>query len=222
MTTDPRQDRDSDSHTGTDGLPAMPFRVAALAQKKPTRFDFAPDAAGRAAVAAALGLLDLPELRLKGELQPSGRRDFVLNGRLTAVAVQPCSVTLAPVTTPIDETVNRRFLADFTLPEGDETEMPEDDSSEPLPEVIDAGAVAVEALSLALPLYPRAAGVELGEAVFAEPGTAPMRDEDLRPFSGLAGLADKLRDAAGAGEAPGGEETGGDTDKGGDGGGSGG
>jgi len=30
--------------------------------------------------------------------------------------------------------------------------------------------------------------VELGEAVFAAPGTAPLRDEDTRPFAGLAGL----------------------------------
>ena len=86
----------------------------------------------------------------------------------------------------------RRYLADMKVPEGDEVEMPEDDTSEPLPEVIDIGAVAVEALALALPLYPRAPGAALEEAVFAEAGVAPLKDEDLRPFAGLAGLAAKL------------------------------
>ena len=32
---------------------------------------------------------------------------------------------------------------------------------------------------------------ELGDAVFAAPGITPMRDEDARPFSGLAALKDK-------------------------------
>lgn len=179
--------------TGPDGLPSLAFRVASLPARKPRHFDFAPDAAGRAAVAQALGLIDLPALRLTGQIAPSGRRDFALTARLLADAVQPCSVTLAPVPATIDQAIERRFLADFTLPEGDEVEMPEDDTSEPLGEVIDVGAVAAEALALALPLYPRAPGAELGEAVFSAPGTAPLRDEDLRPFAGLAGLAAKLK-----------------------------
>ena len=45
-------------------LPSQPYRVTALPTRKPMRFTFAPDAAGRAAIAAELGLLDLPELRL--------------------------------------------------------------------------------------------------------------------------------------------------------------
>ncbi len=178
-------------------FPALPFRVAGLSQKKPTRFDFIPDAEGRAAVAAALGLIDLPDLRLKGEIRPAGRHDFELVADLTALAVQPCSVTLAPVETRIAEPVARRYLADFTPAEGEEVEMSDDDTTEPLPEVIDAGAVAVEALALALPLYPRAPGVELGEAVFTEPGVAPLRDEDARPFAGLAALAEKMKQGGG-------------------------
>ena len=81
--------------------------------------------------------------------------------------------------------------------------MPEDDSEEPLPEVIDAGAVMIEALVLALPDYPRSSGAALGEAVHAPPGVAPLRDADLRPFAGLAGLAQKL---AGNGDGPDGDE----------------
>jgi uncharacterized metal-binding protein YceD (DUF177 family) len=69
--------------------------------------------------------------------------------------------------------------------------------------VIDVSAVMAEALALHLPLYPRAGGADLGEAVFTEPGLAPMRDEDAKPFAGLAGLRDTLTgrsDDAGDGE----------------------
>jgi len=51
--------------------------------------------------------------------------------------------------------------------------------------VIDPAAVMIEALALAMPLYPRAEGADLGEAVHAEPGVTPMRDADARPFAGL-------------------------------------
>jgi uncharacterized metal-binding protein YceD (DUF177 family) len=171
------------------------FRVAGLAQKKPTRFTYAPDDAARAAIAADLGLIELPLLQLKGELRPVGRHDFELGAELSATAVQPSALTLAPVSTEIRETVFRRYLADFTYPEGEEAEMPEDDSTEPLPETIDIGAVAAEALALALPLYPRTAGECMGDAVFSAPGVAPLRENDLKPFAGLAALADKLRKA---------------------------
>lgn len=168
------------------------FRRTELSARKPTRFDFRPDPVQKSALIADLGLLDLPQLHLKGEIRPIGRSDFELAARLTADAVQPCAVSLAPVPARIDEAVLRRFIADWQDPEGDEVEMPEDDTAEPLPDVIDLVEVAREALALALPLYPRAPGAELGEAVFAAPGTAPIRDEDLKPFAGLAALKAKL------------------------------
>lgn len=169
-----------------------PLRSASLSSRKPTRFDLRPDAATRAAIGSMLGLLELPSVRFRGEIRPSGRNDFLLEGELTAAIVQPCSVTLAPVPATISEPVRRLFLADWQEPVGDEVEMPEDDTQEPLPEIIDLGAVALEALELALPLYPRAPGVALGEAVFAPPGAAPLRDEDVKPFASLAALRDRM------------------------------
>lgn len=171
---------------------SLPFRVAALPARRPTRFDLKPDGQTQALVAASLGILGVKGLTFRGEIRPDGRHDFVLEGALSATVVQACGITLAPVNTRISETVQRRYSAEFTQPEGDEAEMPEDDTLEPLPDVIDPGAVALEALVLALPMYPRAPGAELGEAVFAAPGAAPLRDSDLRPFAGLAALHEKL------------------------------
>jgi uncharacterized metal-binding protein YceD (DUF177 family) len=178
----------------TDTAPARPsqLRTGALSPRKPTRFSYRPDAKDREALAADLGLIALYALDLTGEIRPSGRDELVLEAKLVARADQACSVTLAPVPAQIDEPVLRRYVAGLTLPDGEEVEMPEDDSVEPLPEVIDLAAVAAEALALALPLYPRAPGAEFGQAVHAGDGVTPLSDADLKPFSALQGLAEKL------------------------------
>lgn len=186
----------------TPDLPlSHPLRVATLPSRKPTRFALTPDAPTRAAMAAALDLLDLPAFRFAGEIRPEGRQDLRLEARMEAVVVQPCSVSLAPVRASLTEDVVRLYLAEMVDPTGDEVEMPEDDSQEPLPEVIDLGAVALEALALALPLYPRAKGVELGEVSAAPEGAAPLRDADLKPFAGLAALRDRLAPTEGGSPA---------------------
>lgn len=182
------------------------FRSAALSHRKPTRFTWEPGAGVRADLAQSLDLQAVDRLRFAGEIRPAGRADFVLQARIEAQVTQSCVVTLAPVPARVAEDVTRRYLADWQDPEGDEVELPEDDSAEPLPEVIDISAVAREALALALPLYPRAPGADLGEAIFSGPGVEPLREEDLRPFAalkGLAGLVKPAKDESGEG-GPGG------------------
>jgi len=177
-------------------LPALPlrlpFRTAALPTRKPVHFDLKPDGATQSMVARLLGISGVKGLTFRGTISPAGKHDFVLEGQLKATVIQPCDLTLAPVTTKISEKVTRRYLAEAAPPGGDEVEMPEDDSEEPLPEVIDVGAVAIEALTLALPLYPRARGAVLGETVFAAPGAEPQIEADLKPFASLATLKDRL------------------------------
>ena len=180
---------------GGADVPSLPFKVTAIAGRTSTHVRFHPSAPERQAIADALGLISLPLMTFDGDIRPAGKRDMVLDGKLTATVVQPCSISLEPVTTKITEPVRRHFIADYKLPEADELEMPEDDSTEALGEVIDAAAVAIEALALALPLYPRASGVELGEAVFTEPGREPLREGDLKPFAALAGLVLKPKDS---------------------------
>src|SRR5690606_27061560 len=84
------------------------------------------------------------------ELRPAGRRDWLLEADLEAEVTQACVVTLAPVTARIAETVVRRYVAGLAEPEAEEAEM-SDETVEPLPAVIDAGAVMVDALALAGP-----------------------------------------------------------------------
>ena len=162
--------------------------------RTPASFELVPDADARAALTGRLGLRGLRKLRFAGTLTPEGKRDWRLDATLGATVVQSCVVTLEPVTTRIDEAVERRYVAEpASLPEGEEIEMP-DESVEELPGALDVGAVMEEALALALPPWPRAPGVELGEAVYAEPGSPPMTDEDTRPFAGLKGLMGRRDD----------------------------
>ncbi len=177
----------------SDSFPvARPMRVAALSARQPTPFDITPDRAAREALAVLLGVTSIHHLRFAGTVAADGARDFRLTGDLTARVVQPCVVTLDPVTTEVAETVTRRYLAEWTEPGEDEVEVPQDDTREPLGAIIDPAAVMAEALALALPDYPRAPGVSLGEVAVAPPGVAPLRDADVKPFAGLAALQRKL------------------------------
>jgi uncharacterized metal-binding protein YceD (DUF177 family) len=195
------------AQTMSDPAPPRPsrFRTGGLSPRKPTRFSYRPDAGERAGLAADLDLLALHALELTGEIRPAGRDELVLEATLTARLDQPCSITLVPVPASVSEPVRRRYVAGLTLPEGDEVEMPEDDSVEPMPEMIDLAEIAAEALALALPEYPRAPGAEFGQALHAGDGVAPLSDADLKPFAGLQGLAAKLA-AKGETETDGGPE----------------
>lgn len=168
--------------------------VARLSRSEPTAFRVVPDRAEIAALMGEFGLLDLRKVQFEGEIRAEGRKDWRLAGMLGATAVQPCSVTLAPVTTRIDHAVRRLYQADYRAPSEAEAEMPEDDSVEPLPAVIDLIALLNEELALALPDFPRADGAELAPGAFADGENAEPEDEAAKPFAGLAALRKALED----------------------------
>lgn len=173
-----------------------PLRLADLSNARDHAFSITADAETMAALAAELEFSGLKKLRFEGTIAPAGKRDWSLSGTLGATVTQPCVVTLEPVTTRIDAPVRRTYMADFAEPTPDdpdaEVEMPDDDNVEPLPATLSLDAIAVEALALAAPDYPRAEGAELGELRVTEPGKDPMSDEDVKPFAGLKALRDKL------------------------------
>jgi uncharacterized metal-binding protein YceD (DUF177 family) len=175
-------------------LPAdRPIALSGLPDR-PAPFELVPDEEAIARLRDRLGLLGLRKLRFAGRLVPEGQRDWRLEADLGATVVQPCRVTLAPVTTRIDEPVVRRYLARWDEPQGPEVEMPEDDTAEPRPETLDLSEVMAEALALALPPYPRSADADSGVTAITEPGKSPMTDDEARPFAGLAGLRDRLKE----------------------------
>jgi uncharacterized metal-binding protein YceD (DUF177 family) len=177
----------SDPHA-PEAIWSHPLRLAELPARKITRFDLVADAPTRAAIAKWADIVGVEALRLKGELRPNGRSDWELSATLSATVVQECVISLAPVTTKIHETVTRRYLAHMEMPSEEEVEMPEDDSTEPLPASVNLAGVALEALELALPLYPRAPGASLSTASVTEPGAEPLSEEQIKPFANLRAL----------------------------------
>ncbi len=181
-----------------------PLVVADLSSRKPLHIQLSPPPELRQLIAAALGLISLRKLRFDATLSQVGRTDWTLSAKLGATAVQSCVITLEPVTTRIDEPVGRRYLRELSehrtperrtpehgLPEqgtGSEHEMPADETLEQLSAIIDVGTVMLEALSLALPQFPRTPGAALEQGNFTEPGKPPMTDADARPFAQLKSL----------------------------------
>ncbi|WP_120501542.1 DUF177 domain-containing protein [Roseovarius sp. EL26] len=170
------------------------YYVAKLSSHKPVAFNLTPDSKKCEIIAQSLGLSGLKKLRFTGALKAHGKSDWTVEAQLGATVVQPCIVTLKPVTTRIDQPVTRQFVR--KLPEQQATndgfEMPEDDNLELLGEVIDIESIMVESLALALPDYPRTEDGALEQQNYAEQGVTPMTDEDTRPFAGLSALKAKL------------------------------
>ncbi len=176
-----------------------PLRVGQLGGRQPQKIDLQPDTAQRQRIATMLGLETVKKFRFHAELRPLNTSDWELTGIMGATIVQPCAITLAPVTSRIDERVTRRFLADMPLPDAQELEMPEDDTAEALGPVIDISAIALEALALAIPAFPRAGDAKLsdqGQLEQTPPGAAPLPPQTHKPFAGLADLKEKLEQAA--------------------------
>lgn len=168
------------------------LRIDDLTTKGPTPFEWVPDRARMDEIAAALDLLALRKMRLTGDIRPSGSSDWVLTAKLGATVFQPCVVTLDPVTTRIEEPVSRTYVADWVEPEDSEIELEEGEDSDPLPAILHLSELAQEALALALPLNPRGPEADKVSTSFAPEGVAPLTDETVKPFAGLADLKKKL------------------------------
>ncbi len=170
------------------------LRVSGLSQNTATPFELRPAKAQRTELATQMDLLGLRKLSFTGQITSLGAADWQLDATLGATVVQPCAVTVEPVTTRIDVPVRRVYQKDFIDVDAPEAEIPDDDAVEPLSTWIDPADVMIEALVLHLPLYPRAPDAELGVLSVSEPGVRPMTDEDARPFAGLAALKEQLKD----------------------------
>ncbi len=175
------------------------YRVSELSPRRPVSFALAPGTEELRALAAELGLQGLRKLRFAGRILAEGGQDWRVEAHLGATVTQSCVATLEPVTTRIEEDVTRRFLRDWppAEEEGDEVEMPPDDTIERLGAEIDLAAVMREALALALPPYPRSRAAAPVEFSAAPPGAAPLDEAAPRPFAGLEALKKKLRDDGG-------------------------
>jgi len=152
-------------------------------------FDIAPGPEEAAAVAGLLGARSVRKLRFAGRLARAAGGGWQLDAELGASVVQTCVVTLDPVTTRVDQPVRRLWLPETAARAAELVVDPEEeDEIEPLGDRIDLGRVAIEALTLALPAYPRKPGAVLAPT----PGEPAEADDAPRPFAALEALRGKV------------------------------
>jgi uncharacterized metal-binding protein YceD (DUF177 family) len=175
---------------------SVPFAVADLPDAG-THRDLVADADTRARIAAATGLRDVSKLVARFDLAPKAGERVHITGHVSAIVGQTCVVTLEPLDSAIEETVDVMFSPDAKEvdPEpGPDSEDPnrrgswEDDPPEPLVNgVIDLGTLAAELMFLGINPYPRKEGAAL-------PQTAEEPDAEANPFAALASLKGKKGD----------------------------
>ena len=145
------------------------LRIADLNERRPTRFELTFDAAQIRQFAEEWTYF-AKKLRFKGELTAKGRDQWELTADLGATVQQNCVISFVPVTTRIDEKITRRYVPEAIFEQvAEDEEIAEasgDDAMDILPAEIDLVDVFRETLVLALPDYPRAEGVELGDVFF--------------------------------------------------------
>lgn len=180
--------------TGQDRYYSHVLTTSELKQHGGNGFELVPDADDRRLIASQTDATELRKIRFTGTIQPVGKTDWRLVAKLGATVVQACVVSLIPVTTRVDVPVQRYFTKRPDGAPGAETEFDGDDVTEPLESVIDLGQILIEALTLAMPEYPRAGDAELAQSAFSAPGIKPLSDSDLKPFAALAQLKDRLAD----------------------------
>lgn len=127
---------------------------------------------------------------LTAELTPVAQgKTLHIAGRVRAILVQTCVVTMEPFENQLEEPVDVRFSGesgDFAagrevLP-GNEAEW--DDPPEPLPrDALDLGALVAEHLALGIDPYPRSPG-----ATFDMRAAGEGEDRPDSPFAALRGL----------------------------------
>ncbi len=168
------------------------IKIRNLSENIPYSFDETPTPEEATRIARFLGIVAIRKMRFQGTLNPQERTGWALKATLGVTVTQNCVLTLEPMRTRIDLDVSRRFLPLQTEGSGEEIEMLDPDI-DPLTPEIDLGALAIEALVLEIPEYPKRAGATLKESGFTAPGAPPMTDADVKPFAKLAALKHSLK-----------------------------
>jgi uncharacterized metal-binding protein YceD (DUF177 family) len=156
--------------------------------------DIEAGTAERDALARRFGIIALPELTASVTLRADGDGQWRVEGRLRALVVQACGISLDPVEQAIDEGFVLRFT---TQPEEIDRDSGElivgSEAAEPLHDnALDLGEIVADQLALAIDPFPRKPGVELADIL----PSAPPIEAGEGPFAALAALKRGRKDQA--------------------------
>lgn len=137
--------------------------------------DFTAPEQTRAAIVRLADLVDVPRLEASFDLTRQGHDGLRVSGRVVATVVQNCVVTLEPVESALDETIDLTFVppgeAAGAKPKAVAYQAIDgEDPPEVLHDgVVDLGAVATEFLLLGIDPYPRKEGVAFDAPIDRDP-----------------------------------------------------
>jgi uncharacterized metal-binding protein YceD (DUF177 family) len=141
------------------------------------------------AVAGLLGVTTCERFAVTYTIHGISDGTFRLTGRLRARVVQPCVITLEPVSQDIDEPLSVDYWPADQMPAPDkgEIDLADDDSDiQPMDEGrMDVGLVAFDVVAAAVDLYPRVPGATFE---WEDPKAAAETSGKVNPFAVLAKL----------------------------------
>jgi uncharacterized metal-binding protein YceD (DUF177 family) len=163
---------------------------AARVGKEPLRQEIAANEHERAALARRLDLVSLERFSASVELARQRDGTILLTAKFSAAFEQTCVVTLDPVAGVVSESFALRYGPPKW--EADSPEPDDEPAFEPLTgDTIDIGEAVAQELALALPPFPRAAGVSVESELGPEPDEAEAEPSPFAVLGRLAGGADQ-------------------------------
>ncbi len=142
----------------------------------------------RAAMIAALGLLELDHIEARYRIAALAGNGYKLSGRVSAAVVQPCIISLEPVADTVDADFDVEFWPEVKAADNDEdASILGGPDIEPLERgIIPVGRIVYETFSAGLDPYPRRPDAE-----FKWQDPKAPDPEKANPFPALSKLKDK-------------------------------
>ena len=142
-----------------------------------------------------LDLRKIAKVTISGEISAEGSQNWLLNAKVGASITQACVVTTDDVNTRIDQDIVRHYFADLeTHEENFSGEEDLDADAEHIPDEINLLDITLETITLNINDFPRKDGIVIEPVLSAPEGVKPLTDDAVKPFAGLAGLRDKLKE----------------------------
>ena len=125
------------------------------------RYDWKANADQRAALAARFGCVEIPRFEITAMIRPL-RKDgnYRVSGVVSALVVQNCVVSLAPVVCDFEEEIGLLIIPEIES-EASEPEFEDEEFETYLGNAVDLGEIGAIELALALAPFPRAPGVSV-------------------------------------------------------------
>ena len=160
------------------------------------RYDWKANADQRAALAARFGCVEIPRFEITAMITPL-RKDgnYRVSGVVSALVVQNCVVSLAPVVCDFEEEIGLLIIPEIES-EASEPEFEDEEFETYLGNAVDLGEIGAIELALALAPFPRAPGVSVTDLGpdSSDNGYEVNKTEHVeqnRPFEALAALKRK-------------------------------